>query len=107
MATERLLQLQNLLSDNPKDSFIRYAIAKEFEGIQDKDAALNSYIELQKDDPSFVGLYYHLGKLLEELGNSSAAIETYRLGIEIGKKQSDFHAISELKNALTNLEMEL
>jgi len=54
-----------------------------------------------------VGLYYHLGKLYEELGETDLALLTYEDGVSVAKKAADFHALSELHNAKMNLEIEI
>jgi hypothetical protein len=54
-----------------------------------------------------VGMYYHLAKLYEKLENVDLAIQTYTEGINVAKRLSDFHALSELNSAKMNLEMEM
>lgn len=103
----RLDTLLTMLAADPQDSFIHYALAKEYESLGNYDMALKTFLALKENDPSYVGLYYHLGKLYEVLERPMDALIVYDQGITCGKKQSDFHAISELSNAKTNLEMEL
>jgi hypothetical protein len=50
-----------------------------------------------------VGSYYHLGKLHERLGDESKAIAVYEKGMDVAKKLSDNHALSELRGAYDNL----
>lgn len=107
MNTDRLTMLQSLHNNDPKDSFVRFALAKEYEKLNDFNKALQYYTDLKMDDPDYVGLYYHLAKLLEALDNDEAAMAIYDEGIAIAKKFKDFHALSELNNARTNLEMGL
>ena len=103
---DRLTMLLEMLQEDPKDSFVLFAIAKEYEK-QSHELAIEHYVKLKKIDPDYVGLYYHLGKAYEEINQLDNAIETYTEGINIGKKQADFHAISELNTAKTNLELEM
>jgi len=107
VSTDRLNQLLDLLEKDPKDSFLIFAIAKEYESIPQLDNALQYYLQLKRNDPDYIGLYYHLGKLYEGIGHNNSAIEHYKKGIEIGKRISDFHAVSELQSALMNLEITL
>ena len=46
MNQQRLEQLQNLLEGSPNDSFLLYAIAKEYEGLERVAEALQKYQEL-------------------------------------------------------------
>ncbi len=107
MHTERLIQLLGMLKDDPKDSFLRYAVAKEYENGNDLELALVEYLTIKDNDPDYVGMYYHLAKLYEKIEDTDKALDIYTLGIQIAKKLSDFHALSELNSAKMNLEMEL
>lgn len=101
--SDRLQRLQNFLKDSPNDPFILFAIAKEYEKLQNTDKSLAYYLSLKNIDPSYVGLYYHLGKLYEKKGEVDTAVETYKTGMQIAKQQGDQHALSELAGAKLNL----
>ena len=103
---QRLHYLQNLLIEDPSDSFVKYAIAKEYEKMDDLETAVEKFESLKTDDPEYVGLYYHLAHIYVELDDLPKAIEVYNRGIVIAKKQNDLHALSELMNAKTNAEIE-
>lgn len=105
--SDRLKQLQGFLESQPDDSFILFAIAKEYEGMEQYEKAEEHYRYLKSVDPDYVGLYYHLGQLQEELDKADDAMLTYNEGIEIAKKLKDQHALSELQGVKVNLEMEL
>ncbi|MBK8515502.1 MAG: tetratricopeptide repeat protein [Saprospiraceae bacterium] len=96
-----------MLVEEPKDSFILYAIAKEYESLSNYPDALEYFLLIRKNDNMYVGLYYHLGKLYEKMEDTGKAMEAYEAGIIVAKKIPDFHALSELNNAKLNLEMEL
>ena len=50
-----------LLETAPADSFVLFAVAKEYENAADTAGALEYYQKLHAADPGYVGLYYHLG----------------------------------------------
>jgi tetratricopeptide (TPR) repeat protein len=104
--TDRLLQLLEMLEESPGDSFLLFATAKEYEGLEDPEQALDYYRLLLDTDPAYVGLYYHLGKLLEKQGQTPAALEIYQKGMDIATAQHDRHSYNELAGAKLNLEME-
>lgn len=104
--SDRLNQLKSFLETSPGDSFILFAIAKEYEKLQDDQLALEHYLKLRKQDPNYVGLYYHLGKLHERAERSESATEAYEAGMLIAKAKGDQHAFSELSSAKLNLEYE-
>ena len=99
--------LQSMLAESPDDSFLIFALAKEYEKTDDQNKALEVYLNLLEKDPQYIGLYYHLGKLYEALSESQKALEIYDMGITLAKKIPDFHALSELNNARLNCELEM
>lgn len=105
MSTERLDKLLRFHESDPSDTFILFALAKEYETLSQVDKALSYYIKLKDIDPEYIGLYYHLAGLYSVLGQNQVALEHYNEGIEIAKKAGDFHAVSELQNAKVNLEI--
>lgn len=102
---DRLKKLLELLQESEKDAFILFAVAKEYEKLNQLDLALNHYQRLYMFHPDYVGLYYHWGKLLEELDDAKKAIEIYKLGIDVSVKQNDKHAEKELRAAKYNSEL--
>ena len=108
MNTEsRLLKLLALLKSEPNDSFLLFAVAKEYESKGNEQEALAKYTFLLDCDPAYTGTYFHLAKLYERKDEKEKAIVTYRKGIAECKKQNDMHALAELTTALANLEMDL
>lgn len=103
LTSPRLEQLLQFLEGNPTDSFILFAIAKEYEGLNDLELALSYYLKIKTNDPDYVGTYYHLGKLYEMKEAYPMAFQTYKDGIEIARKVGDQHALSELAGAKLSL----
>jgi len=103
----RIDQIVEMLKTDPEDSFLLFALAKEYEKSGQEKMALTTYNKLLKTDPDYLGLYYHLGKLYESLDQKEDALSTYDLGIALGTKLKDLHALSELKSAKMNCEMDL
>jgi Tfp pilus assembly protein PilF len=103
MRNDRLAQLLSFLEKEPKDSFLKYALATEYLGMGDDQTALSYFTDLIETDPNYVGTYYHLGKLYERLAEKEKAEKIYKDGIIISKKASNLHAASELQQALNSL----
>ena len=103
MPTDRLQQLLSLLKNSPNDSFINFAIAKEYENLGKDDIALEYYLQLVEKAPKYVGTYYHLGMHYEKLDELEKAFSTYKEGMKIAKSQGDQHAFNELAGAKLNL----
>ena len=102
----RLEQLEAFLKEQPTDDFLRYAIAQEHYKIGNLDTCQSIFEALVKESPEYSATYYHLGKLYEKKGQAEEAISTYKKGIEITIKNKENHALSELKSALLELELD-
>ena len=98
MPLNRLEQLLKLLQTEPKDSFLRYAIATEYVKLEEYQKATGYYELLLKEDENYIGTYYHFGKLLEQLKQKEKAIEIYRKGMLVARKIGNNHAFSELQS---------
>ena len=104
MSTDRMRQLLTFLEQSPNDSFLTFAVAKEYESLQQWEEALAWYLKITEKDPDFVGVYYHLGKLYERLVQPEQAIKTYKAGMEAANKAGDRHAYSELAAAKMEID---
>lgn len=105
MEHDRLTKLLDFLKGSPDDGFLLFAVAKEYEGLEQYDKALLRYLELKEKDPRYIGLYLHLGNLYERIQEEILALTTYGEGIELARELADYHALSELNTAKTNLEI--
>jgi tetratricopeptide (TPR) repeat protein len=101
----RLQQLFRFLDDSPDESFLLFAIAKEYESAGDLDNALQYYLKLTETNPNYVGTYYHLAKLYERKAKFNDALQTYQTGMAVAQRLQDRHAYSELSGAKLNLEL--
>jgi tetratricopeptide (TPR) repeat protein len=101
---DRIERLKEFFAEDPKDSFVRFALASEYAKLGIFEEAIQTFEGLLKDDPDYVGTYYHLGKLYERVGKPARAQEVYRRGIEAATRVSDLHARAELQSALLESE---
>lgn len=100
---DRMEQLQQMLKENAKDSFLRHALAMELQKTGEDKRAIQTLQDLLTDDPAYVGSYYQLGKLLEKTGDSQTAIQWYEKGMEQAKAAGENRAYNELQSALEEL----
>ena len=100
---DRIIKLKEFLQANPRDSFLKHALALEYVKIEDDKTAREIFEEILTHDPGYIGSYYHLAKLLERTGNTNAAIQWYEKGMEAAKKAGDNHAFGELRSAYEEL----
>jgi Tfp pilus assembly protein PilF len=100
---ERIEKLKQFLQASPGDSFIQHALALEYIKLGDDERARQLFEELLGRDSSYVGSYYHMGKLLERSNDNDAAIKWYEKGMEEAKKAGENHAYGELRGAWEEL----
>jgi len=99
MQTTRLNKLLEFLAADPNDPFVLYALATEYNSSNDQEKAFEYYHKLVSDHPTYVGTYYHLGKLYEKNQETDQAVEIYKKGMQAAREKRDNHAFSELQGA--------
>ncbi len=99
MQNNRLSKLLEFLTNDSSDPFVLYAIATEYNVINDTKNAFHYYLQLIEEHPDYVGTYYHLGKLYEKENEKEKAILTYQTGMLKAKAKRDMHSFSELQGA--------
>jgi tetratricopeptide (TPR) repeat protein len=107
MHTNRIERLKSLIVDNPNDTFALFALAKEYEKVEELENAVQLFEKLLVVDEKYIGVYYHLAKVYEQLDEVKKALNIYETGILTAQELKDTHALSELKNAKMNLEIEM
>ena len=100
---DRIEKLKDFLQKNPQDDFIQHALALEYIKIGREEDAYELFINLLERSPSYIGSYYHLGKLLERKGDNDAAVVWYEKGMTAAKAEGDQHAYNELHAAYEDL----
>lgn len=104
MPPDRLLQILEMLKDEPKDSFLNYALAIEYAKSGDIKKAIEVIEALLERDENYLGAYYQLGKYYEQVEEPDIAISIYNKGIAIAKQQNNKKTLGELNEALWMLE---
>lgn len=99
----RVDKIKDMLRENPSDSFLQHALALEYIKLGNEAEAKHIFQNLLKQEPGYVGSYYHLAKLLERTGETDAAVAVYKKGMEEAQKAGDQHSYNELKSAYEEL----
>jgi len=100
----RIEKLLEFMKTSGKDSFLQHALALEYIKVGDDEEARKLFNEILLREPTYIGSYYHLAKLLERVGDFDRAIKVYRRGMEEAKKVGDNHSYNELQMALEDIE---
>jgi tetratricopeptide (TPR) repeat protein len=100
----RLQQLEEMLRNEPNDSFLNYALALEFAKINEVEKSIIIIETILERDQNYLGAYYQLGKYYEQTLQPEKAIIAYQRGIEIARKHNNRKTLGELNEALQMLE---
>ena len=104
---DRIEKLKEYIKSNGKDSFLQHALALEYVKIGNDEEARKLFNEILKREPTYIGSYYHLGKLLERIGDIKKAMLVYKRGMEVAEASNDSHSYNELQGAFEDAEDEL
>jgi Tfp pilus assembly protein PilF len=100
---ERIEKLKEFLKSNPTDSFVQHALALEYIKKGNNAEARTLFENILNRDPGYIGSYYQLGKLLENMDEKDLAIQWYKKGMDAAKVAGDNHAYNELEAAYEDL----
>lgn len=100
----RIAKLLEFMKTSDKDSFLQHALALEYIKVGNDEEARKLFNEILLREPTYIGSYYHLGKLLERVGDFDRAIRVYKRGMEEAERASDRHSYNELLGALEEIE---
>lgn len=100
---ERLKQVLAFLEAAPEDAFSLYSVAYEYMRAGDLPQAEAYFLRLRALHPGYTGLYYHLGQVQQQRGDTAAAEATLREGLVVARRAGDAHAGRELQRALDAL----
>ena len=99
----RIDHLIEFLKATPNDSFLQHALALEYIKLNDEENAKMLFENILKNEPEYVGSYYHLGKLLERINDLDTAKSVYETGMRQAKLSKDNHSYNELQGALEDI----
>ncbi len=103
---DRIEKLKEYMKTAQKDSFLQHALALEYIKVGNDMDARNLFNDILKREPTYIGSYYHLGKLYERLGDIPKALRVYERGMEEATKAADHHSYVELQAAFEDIEPE-
>ena len=103
MSMEKIEMLKSFLNSSPEDPFLKHALALEYIKVGNEADARSLFLEILTRDPSYIGTYYHLARLLERAGENENAKNWYEKGMLAAKQAGDRHAYNELQAAYEDL----
>jgi Flp pilus assembly protein TadD len=100
MSASRLEMLQQMVSQNPSDAFLRYGLAMEHRNSGDLEGAVREFRTIIAASPDYSPAYFHGGQTLERLGREDEARAMYETGVEVTRRKGEAHALAEMQGAL-------
>ena len=100
---EKIEKLKSFLAGSPDDAFLKHALALEYIKLGNESEARQLFLDILERDPSYIGTYYHLARLLERAGEIENAKSWYEKGMRAAKQADDRHAYNELQTAYEDL----
>ncbi|SRR5258708_26108360 len=100
---DRIEKLKEFLLTDPNDSFSKHALALEYSKLGDEVTARRLLEEVLEYDPTAIGSYYQLGKLLERTGEPTLALQWYEKGMAAARAAGEKRAYNELQTAYDDL----
>ena len=104
---DRITRILEMLKQEEHDSFLQHALALEYIKIGNDHEAKKLFDNILNREPTYLGSYYHLGKLLERIGDTEKAMRVYERGMEVARAANDSHTYNELQGAYEDAEDEL
>lgn len=96
--------LQEFLAEDPGDLFSRYALALELEKEGRDQEAIAQFQEAIGQDPSYLPVYYQLGRILARTGRLEEARDVYKSGAEVAAAARDQKTHREILEALSMID---
>jgi len=87
-----------MLNESPDDLFLKYAIAMEYLGSDNKVLAKEKFLEVIKVDPNYTSAYYQLALIAIESKDESEALNYLSVGIKTtqnAKTRNEFRSLMD------------
>ena len=96
-------QLESMLAESPEDTFLKYALAMEWENEEEHEKSLQLHRELMASEPPYVPSFFMSGQQLVNLDRIEEARQALEEGIRQADLQGDAHAAGEMRGFLYSI----
>jgi predicted Zn-dependent protease len=100
---DRIAALNDVLTQNPKDTFARYGLAMEYSKQGDLDRALAEFSILLTNNPDYTPGYFMAAQTLAKGERIAEAKTMLTNGIASARRTGNMHAQSEMEAMLAEL----
>ena len=99
----RISALNEILAQNPNDTFARYGLAMEYSNLGDVERALAEFAALLKSNPGYTAGYFMAAQTLVRAGRAAEAKSMLSEGIASARRAGNSHALSEMEAMMADL----
>ena len=96
-------KIEAMLRDDPRDPFLRYCLAVEYDNEERHDESLELFMGLMRDRPPHIPSFLRGAQLLSRLDRVREARAVLRDGIEAARGVGESHAAGEMGELLATL----
>ena len=100
---DRIAALNDILTQNPSDSFARYGLAMEYSRQGHLDRSLAEFSILLKNAPDYTPGYFMAAQTLARAGRIADAKAMLGDGIASARRTGNLHALGEMEAMLAEL----
>ncbi len=100
---DRIAALNEILTQNPDDTFARYGLAMEYSRQGDFDRALAEFSILLKGNPDYTAGYFMAAQTLVRADRVNDAKTMLTDGLASSRRTGNLHAQSEMEAMLAEL----
>ena len=100
---DRIAALNDVLTQNPNDTFARYGLAMEYSKLGDLDRSLAEFSILLKSSPDYTPGYFMAAQTLARADRIAEAKAMLTDGIASARRTGNLHAQSEMEVMLSEL----
>ena len=101
---DRLVMLNEILSQNPNDAFARYGLAMEHSKAGEVERALDEFGKLLSTHPDYTAGYFMAAQTLVAANRADEAKKMLVDGISSARRTNNAHAQSEMTALLDELK---
>jgi predicted Zn-dependent protease len=100
---DRIAMLNEILAQDPANTFARYGLAMEYSNSDNFEQALQEFAKLISASPDYSAGYFMAAQTLVKAGKSQDARKMLQDGIAAAQRTRDAHAESEMQAMLAEL----
>jgi predicted Zn-dependent protease len=102
MSNTRLQKLVEMLEKHPNDSFLNYALAMEYLGMNDAKMAESTFRRVLELDEENIAAKYQLAQLIQE-EHTAEAILLLESGMKAAKQKGDMKTANEFRSLIDEI----